>query len=613
MKMVISLKNTTNKLLMVADFETTVYPGQTETEVWSAAYCELFSNEDVQIRLNIDVFLNDLFKMKRAIKCWLHNIKFDGNFIISWLLSNGYRWCNKPDYQMPTKTFKALISSKNRFYSITIRTPKNVSIEFWDSLKLIPFTLEEAGRAFNTKHKKLSMKYDDIYHANTPIPLHKKAYIINDVLVLKEIMEILINRNMNRMTIGSVCVHDYKSRFDEWEYKAMFPDLRNIPWEYNPDISTETFVRKTYKGAWCYLKEPGDYFNGATYDVNSLYSSVMHSKSGNYYPVGNPHFFKGEIPEICNKPDIIYFLHIKCRFDLRENYLPTIQIKNNLMYKSNEWLSTSKIKFRGKYYDYLEDKNGNKHDSRPDLYLTFKDWELLNLHYDVYDCEIIEGCWFNGVLGLFDAYIDEWMGRKISSTDKVERTIDKLYLNNLYGKFASSDDASYMVPYLDDDGVVQYKLEESHDKNVMYIPVGSMVTSYARYFTITHAQMNYKSFIYADTDSLHMLDNEPVGINVHPTDLLCWKKESVWCMGRFIRQKTYAECILNEKVKGDNFLLYDWNITCAGMPEKSKKEFLRTRDISDFKVGLKVGGKLVPKNIKGGVILVEREFTLKGK
>ena len=49
------------------------------------------------------------------------------------------------------------------------------------------------------------------------------------------------------------------------------------------------------------------------------------------------------------------------------------------------------------------------------------------------------------------------------------------------------------------------------------------------------------------------------------------------------------------------------------MPERSKKLFLETHPITDFKYGLAVGGKLVPKNIKGGVILEEREFTLRKK
>ena len=52
-----------------------------------------------------------------------------------------------------------------------------------------------------------------------------------------------------------------------------------------------------------------------------------------------------------------------------------------------------------------------------------------------------------------------------------------------------------------------------------YLPVGLFVTAYARKHIISYAQKNYDSFIYCDTDSLHLkeksdnipLDNEKLG------------------------------------------------------------------------------------------------------
>lgn len=42
------------------------------------------------------------------------------------------------------------------------------------------------------------------------------------------------------------------------------------------------------------------------------------------------------------------------------------------------------------------------------------------------------------------------------------------------------------------------------------------------------------------------------------------------------------------------------------------KEFLRVkRDMTDFKVGLKVPGKLMPKRIKGGTLLVETTYEMR--
>lgn len=604
------MKSTSDYNYIVADFETTVYEGQTETAVWSACWSRLFS-DDISLKGNIDDFMKALINYRTNVIVYFHNLKFDGNFIIYYLLTHEYTWKEGKANQMPMRTFNALISDKNRFYDIKVRTPMDKVIEFRDSVKLLPFSLRQVSSAFNTKHKKLDMEYKGYRYPDCPISDAEKAYILNDVLVLKEAMEIMIMNGHTKLTIGSCCVAEYKTFFDKMIWLAYFPNLKEIPCKCHSEWNTDTYIRRTYKGAWCYLKESGTYFNGATYDVNSLYPSVMHSKSGNYYPVGIPTYFYNKIPEKLIEPDSTYvwFIHLKCRFTLKEGYLPTIQIKNNFLYDPTEWLSTSDIKWKGNYYRQLRIRN-ETYDCHAELYLTFKDYELLTTHYVVEDLEIIDGCYFTGELGVFDEYIDKWMERKETAKTKVERTEAKLFLNNLYGKLAGSDNSSYQIPYLDESGVVQFELVTEFEKPVFSIDKGSMVTSYARYFTITHAQKNYDNFIYADTDSLHMRDGDVYGINIHPTNMLCWKKESRWKRGIFIRQKTYAEFIYEE----DGIRQYpSWHITCAGMPERAKRIFLSQHPITDFKYGLTVSGKLVPKRIKGGVILVDTDFTLKNR
>jgi hypothetical protein len=77
-----------------------------------------------------------------------------------------------------------------------------------------------------------------------------------------------------------------------------------------------------------------------------------------------------------------------------------------------------------------------------------------------------------------------------------------------------------------------------------------------------------------------------------------------------------------------------YNVKCAGMPDKSKNLFLKSmdrrclkgnkgytkeeimflskhRELEDFKVGLRVPGKLRPKRIKGGILLVETPYEMR--
>ena len=99
--------------LFVADFETVVYDGQTETEVWAAAIVELFTEtapESVIVLGSLPDFLSYLASLKSDCRIWFHNLKFDGSFITDYILRNGYRWTNVKDKDMQSYQFKTLIS-----------------------------------------------------------------------------------------------------------------------------------------------------------------------------------------------------------------------------------------------------------------------------------------------------------------------------------------------------------------------------------------------------------------------------------------------------------------------------------------------------------------------
>ena len=186
---------------------------------------------------------------------------------------------------------------------------------------------------------------------------------------------------------------------------------------------------------------------------------------------------------------------------------------------------------------------------------------------------------------------------------------------------------------------------DANDKKPGYIPVGAAITSYARNFTIRHAQENFKHFIYADTDSIHCDCSSRYlkNIAVHPTAFNHWKIENEWDKAVFVRAKTYIEhTVIQDGEKCDPFYL----IKCAGMGSGAKKKtdekidpwkYLKklekekdemTKDtyeerkayleelthhpmrISDFTYGYKVDGNLKAMQIPGGTILVNREYKI---
>ena len=630
-----------------ADFETTVYEGQTSTEVWSSAIVELYS-EKVLIFPDIEQTLIYLSSFTENVIVYYHNLKFDGAFWLHYLMTKtDYKpdytvisetditWNNK--FKMPRYTYQYTISNMGQWYTIRIRT-KNNFIEIRDSLKLLPFSLSKIGKSFKTKHQKLEMEYEGMRYSGCKITEEEKKYIENDVLVLKEAIEIMQEQHHTKLTIGSCCLQEFRHIYGSDDYNTYFPDLTEVMCPIEGFKNADAYIRKSYKGGWCYLAENREnkiVDNGITLDVNSLYPSMMHSMSGNVYPIGKPTFWEGALPQNIKDADNKYFfIRIRTRFKLKKGFLPTVQIKGSLAYRGNEWLKTSDILGKdGKYYKEYT-MFGKKHSTVVELTLTKTDYILFHEHYDVMDYEELDGCWFWTEIGLFDDYINKYKEIKMNSKGAI-RELAKLFLNNLYGKLGANDCSSFKIAYLRDDNSLGYKTIEAYEKRVGYIPCGSAITSYARNFTIRTAQKNYHpnshGFIYADTDSIHcdIPIEQIVDAPLHSSEFCHWKHESTWDRAIFVRQKTYIEHIIAEGI--EPCTPYN-NIKCAGMGQRCKdllnvsmgeevdlkkttdeeKIFIaQHRDLTDFHVGLKVPSKLLPRNIDGGVLLSRTTFEMR--
>lgn len=651
------------KRYFVGDFETTVFEKQESTEVWASACVELYT-DDVQVFHSIDELFTYLINIDGNICIYFHNLKFDGAFWLSYLIRDleytqaFYNLPNEneiitdtskikqiPSKEMKNNSFNYLISNMGQWYKITIKT-NNKIIEICDSLKLLPFSVKRIGESFGTKHKKLDIEYTGFRYAGCTITDEEQEYIKNDVLVVKEAIEIMFNDGHDKLTIGSCCLSEFKSIIGRCEFKEKFPDIFGISLnskEYGSENAGE-YIRKSYRGGWCYLVEGKAnkvYNKGLTADVNSLYPSMMSSESNNRYPVGLPNFWKGNfIPKQAMFGHTFFFIRIKTRFYLNEGMLPTLQIKGNMLYPPREMLRTSDIydSEKGKYYPFYTE-NGEIKEAIAELTLTQMDFELLKKHYELVDLEILDGCWFYTEPDIFDEYIDKYKRIKLTSKG-AKKEEAKLFLNNLYGKMASSTNSSFKIAYLKEDQSLGYYTVVQYNKKAGYIPIGSAITSYARNFTIKAAQENFygsdkPGFIYADTDSIHCdLDVDQVkGIDIHDKNFCCWKIESYWDEGYFVRPKTYIEHVTHVDGKEvDNF----YSVTCAGMPDRCKKLFLRSmqgdlydadkdkgisrdeikflskkRNIEDFNIGLEVPSKLLPKNIKGGIVLKETTYKMR--
>ena len=239
-------------LILVGDFETTVYEGQTSTAVWASAVVEV-GTEEVHIFHSIEETYDYLTSLNRNVIIYYHNLKFDGDFWLNYLLyvkqfTQAYtkisdlplavKWQDKKE--MCNNSVRYSISKMGQWYTIIFKVNDHF-IEIRDSLKLLPYSVDRIGKSFGTKHKKLDMEYEGLRFPGCEITDEEKEYIANDVLVVKEALEIMFKEGHDKLTIGSCCLAEYKSickhsTKNQLEYWEMFPDL--YKYSIKPEIHT---------------------------------------------------------------------------------------------------------------------------------------------------------------------------------------------------------------------------------------------------------------------------------------------------------------------------------------------------------------------------------------
>ena len=146
-----------------ADFETNVC--EEDCRVWAYAICEIGASENIIIGNDIEGFIEWCKDPKENYVVYFHNLKFDGEYIISYLLNNGYEVV-KDKKERKDKSFTTLISDMGQFYSIEIYfkvgKKKNNKVTIYDSMKLINKSVKQIAKDFNLPLNKLNLDYKRI-------------------------------------------------------------------------------------------------------------------------------------------------------------------------------------------------------------------------------------------------------------------------------------------------------------------------------------------------------------------------------------------------------------------------------------------------------------------
>ncbi len=509
-----------------------------------------------------------------------HNLKFDGSFIIPWLLKNGYTAV----HHRPHKgEFSCLIDDRNNWYSITIQVTSKRRITMWDSLKLFPIQLEYLHNTYGTPTHKIHEE-EDFYTMVRPEghePTDEELkYMENDLLVLAETLNAHIRFYGLRFkkTQASQAFYNFEQHFKAW--KLRFPGL---------DEDIDQAIRPAYWGGIShvnYLYQGVDMFGIEVYDINSSYPYQL---AYNKLPYGHPIAVTGSgVPPDMSK---FWVSEALIEFRLKPDRTPCIPAKAIIEGRPLEvdhWVDDSEGIVRAVFCNID--------------YYTMKDsYEINIIHWEW----SISWAW--RVHPEIQSYIEQNNSDKVKYKEMADNASDpdlkseykarsqraKIDNNTFYGKFGEDIIKRGKTPYLEENDVV-YKIDRMELMTMYkrkYLPVAIATTAWGRRQLITLANYLGKDFIYCDTDSIHMRSTahsrieqlvSEGKIEVDPLKLGAWDREGEYHRGRYLRPKCYYE-----ERHGD-----DPEVTLAGLPAdphsgpRSKKRSVITWD--NFRIGLKI-------------------------
>lgn len=557
-----------------ADFETTT--DINDCRVWAAATCEIGNTDNIERGNSIEWFI-DWCSTHTKTNVYFHNLAFDGAFIMDYLERHGWEWVK--NYTEATyKSYSTVISDANQVYCINLYFGKGKDVKIMDSLKIIPLSIKQMALAYKLPILKGSIDYEEHRPIGHTLTLEEIAYLDNDVKIAAMVLETFLSQGLNKMTAGSNALSYYKDIFGGQKvFRRWFPLL---------DDEQDKFIRQAYRGGFTYVSpryQGKNIKEGIVFDVNSLYPSVMNSCDGQRLPYGQPVWFNGK-PIIDKSSSYnLWVAQITCSFKIKDNHIPCIQLKGNYRFSQTEYLEESKglVTFT----------------------ITNVDWDLIQQQYNIWNLRWHGGYYFKSASFLFKKYIEHWIGIKNNATIEGNagmRQIAKLMLNSLYGKFATRTKVYSRKPEIIDD-VLRYVDLEPEERDPVYLPVGVFVTSYARYKTITSAQSVYSRFVYADTDSLHLVGTDlPENLDIDNVRLGAWKHESTFYKAKFLRAKCYIEYQEGNK---------EPTVHVAGMPASCHKYV----NMKNFKIGAEYEGKLYVRRVNGGIVLVDGTMQIRDK
>lgn len=444
------------------------------------------------------------------------------------------------------QAFKKIESREGQVLRIEVKMKKRV-VKFYDSKKLFNSTEEELRKSFSVEGDNLQ--------------------------VVAKCIQYLENQGLDKNTIGANAWFNYIStKFGSLHMaKRVFHEL---------DEDAEDLARRAFRGGWCYLnpQATNKSFSGYCFDVNSMYPWIMYDHP---LPAYTPVKFEGE-PNWNDRQYPLFIVEVVLDYAiLKEGAFPWLLSDYQLEKVVEEDYIVRRVKPVRAVLTNME------------LALLFETYDFGNIRY-------VKGYKFKATKALFKEYVQKWYQQKMTSTG-AKKSVAKMMLNNLFGKFATKNKYKSQIYYISPTDGVEYKRELGEIEGSTlsyYTPIASFIAAYGRVKMVRTAMANKETFLYSDTDSVHLAINsleEAREIEIHNDYLGYWKVERQFKDSKFLGLKCYAEQELNG----------NWVFKVAGLPKSSQEKLTIDQFYNGSQVELEVA-----KKVPGGVELSTGKFTI---
>ena len=575
--------------------------------------------ETIQRGRSIESFLsyceNLYFEMQKhgkkgKINIYTHNLKFDGDFILYYILKTG---CAELTSEV----------RENVLYNFSIKFKSGAAINFYDSFKIFPISAEKIGKMYGIKKLYGDWDYTKYRDETTEITPEEWQYVDHDVMIISKALADYRSRGYMENTQAAIAYNERLKqtypRFNKLLAKRIknknFDKFREaFPYDIMPlPTSLHKHLLLGYFGGISWLNPKFaclDLQKVHSYDINSMYPDKM----ANFpLPVGQPVIIEHPTLEEAEK----YLLNYSCVIADIVDLSIDLKSPEHFPFLMFPTYTPDAVRMQGKIISCRHEY----------AVLSCLDYRIMKSEYNIKSMTITRLYCFKSRKGQYAKFINYFMDQKIAAdvvlsdpnatpeekqNAGVKRSIAKVMMNSSYGKDGTKLIRQHNeTVYNRELDVLEQKLNDEIALPEYYLPSAIFICALSRFQLFSAARLVRKEFVYSDTDSIKVTDEgkrileKEASFEIDAHKLGAWKYEGEYETARFVRQKTYSYTQDGER-----------HYTVCGAPDSVKATF----NIDDFLPGMEITlehlhaegkeGKLLPVRVPGGVILEETGFRI---